>query len=128
MAGWIYEIRNTITGCVYIGSTRDYRRFKRHRVLLLKGTHYNKPLQADWDVYGKAAFAWNVLEELEGSWVNLDFDARLLTAERRHIDQAKAAGDVYNIAPISSRHEEWLRNRERGTLNPRGVMQYWPKT
>ena len=40
-------------------------RFNRHKFELKMGSHRNKELQAAWNAHGEAAFAFEVLDELE---------------------------------------------------------------
>lgn len=49
----IYRITNLVTGKSYIGQTRmDFGdRRDSHFSLLNTGKHYNKNMQADWDIY-----------------------------------------------------------------------------
>lgn len=60
----VYAITCTNNGMRYVGCTTDFiKREFSHYTLLNKGTHYNKPLQSDWDKYGEDAFGFNILQE-----------------------------------------------------------------
>ena len=53
----IYKIINTKNSKVYVGSTTQLpMRLKSHLNRLERNTHTNKPLQKDWNSYGRAAF------------------------------------------------------------------------
>ncbi len=66
MIGYIYAIRNTINGKLYIGSTIDpQERHRRHWVELEKHDHDNEHLQNAWDKYGKDAFVFEIVKEEE---------------------------------------------------------------
>lgn len=77
----IYQIRCVINGRVYVGQTHDLRKREAdHRQKLLRGNHYSKDLQSDFDKYGLDAFVFEVLEmnipredldERERSWISL---------------------------------------------------------
>ena len=103
----IYEIRNTVTGRVYTGSTIDFeQRCVDHRANLCIGRHGNRLLQADWLQYGATVFAFALLEEVEYCPQS---NILLVYAEQRHIEAAKAqAAGVYNIRPARrSPHDLW---------------------
>jgi len=62
----VYEIRNTISGTFYIGSSANlYERWRAHRKRLRAGTHHNPRLQASWNKHGESAFAFIKLAECE---------------------------------------------------------------
>ena len=59
----VYEIFNSVTGMVYIGSSKDISyRFSRHRKDLLRGSHHNQYLQRSWDKHGESGFVFRVVE------------------------------------------------------------------
>ena len=60
----IYLIKNTITGKVYIGKSKDVQvRWRGHKLDLRRGKHCNAYLQNSWNKYGESAFTFSVLEE-----------------------------------------------------------------
>lgn len=64
MTSGVYQIRNEINDCFYIGSSKDiYKRFKRHKYELNNQTHHNYHLQQDWNLYGESAFSLVLVEE-----------------------------------------------------------------
>lgn len=56
----VYEIRNSVTAKVYIGSTTRALslRKREHWKRLRGGYHHNEHLQRAWDKYGEAAFSF----------------------------------------------------------------------
>jgi group I intron endonuclease len=58
----IYAITNIQNGRVYIGRGTFAMRWRQHRYLLRKGTHYNPDLQKDWIEYGEDMFTFTVIE------------------------------------------------------------------
>lgn len=82
LAGYVYKITNTETGQVYIGSTGDVdQRFKRHKSLLRHNRHENTHMQNSYNLYGKDAFYFEVIEhvseailEREQYWIDIFFD------------------------------------------------------
>jgi len=55
----VYEIRNTVSGKFYIGSSANlYERWRTHKNKLRAGTHPNPKLQASWNKHGEAAFVF----------------------------------------------------------------------
>lgn len=63
----IYIIKNTINNKVYVGSGAGKNgikdRFYKHRSSLKHNKHYNKHLQAAYNVYGSKAFSYEILEK-----------------------------------------------------------------
>lgn len=85
----IYQIRNLVTGRVYIGQTgeRFLRRYWHHRWKLMHGEHDNPYLQKAFQRYGTDSFVFEVLAVLD--------DKDLLDSEEiRYIDLAEKK---YNI-------------------------------
>lgn len=61
-ASGVYAIQNAVSGAVYIGSARRFkRRFSQHRTALRGGYHQNSHLQYAWNKYGEQAFEFKVL-------------------------------------------------------------------
>ena len=61
----VFQVRNTVTGQVLIGSTTDLpAMLNRQQAQLRLGAHANRRLQADWHDLGPAAFAFEVLDTL----------------------------------------------------------------
>ena len=59
----VYEIRNLLTGKVYVGSSIQYEtRKRRHLAKLIIGKHHSTHLQHSWDVYGEDNFEFGILE------------------------------------------------------------------
>jgi group I intron endonuclease len=59
----IYEIRNIVSGRVYVGSSHDIiYRFRKHRERLNGGYHSSLRFQASWKKHGQDAFTFTVLE------------------------------------------------------------------
>lgn len=60
----IYQIKNTITGYLYIGCTVTSftSRWKDHRELLERGVHTNRRLQKAWSKDGARVFHFSVLD------------------------------------------------------------------
>jgi len=59
----IYEIKNIITGDVYIGSSKDMAaRWRRHKRDLRAGKHHSRYLNRAWAKYGEDAFKFTVLD------------------------------------------------------------------
>jgi hypothetical protein len=112
--GGIYQIVNTATGHIYIGSTTKFsRRWGQHRRELNTGKHGNFRLQKDWRHYGSNVFEFRIVEVVEGS---LD---ELWAREQHWINQG---GDLYNLAPVIAESADRLlrtaRIRTNLTLDP----------
>ena len=99
----IYQIRNLVNGRRYIGSSLwTQKRFNKHSALLNKGTHPNTHLQSAWQLYGSAAFAFEILEQFTQI---PEIDLR--RKEQEYIDRNS---DGYNtalstVAPMTGRKQ-----------------------
>lgn len=59
----IYQIKNTLNGKIYIGSSKNMNaRIRGHRVKLRKNKHCNSHLQSAWNKYGEKSFIYSVIE------------------------------------------------------------------
>lgn len=59
----IYAIKNTVTGAIRVGSSRDiHKRFSNYKSLLNNNKYNNKAMQEDWNEYGKDNFEFIILE------------------------------------------------------------------
>lgn len=72
MHGFIYFIRNTVTGQGYVGQTTKARpelRWSEHKTLLRRGRANNPRFQRSFSVHGEGVFQFEVLERVEASTV-----------------------------------------------------------
>ena len=59
----IYEIENKITGKIYVGQSKHWKkRWNQHKSSLSRGKHKSPSLQADYDEHGLDAFEHRVVE------------------------------------------------------------------
>lgn len=73
--GHIYQIRNVITGAVYIGSVlkRDPNdRWVSHRKDLRGNRHHSQYLQRAWNKYGEHNFVFEILEKVDGDVIPIE--------------------------------------------------------
>lgn len=60
----VYQIFCTATKKSYVGSSSNItRRIQTHKQHLEKGCHNNRKLQKDYDIHGKDAFVFTILEQ-----------------------------------------------------------------
>lgn len=96
-AAGVYEIKNTLDGKVYIGSSVHVgRRIAAHRCALKRGSHSSAHLQAAWNKHGAAVFVFRPLL--------LCAEKDLLFYEQRLIDGFKANDPAhgYNKRPVAA--------------------------
>jgi group I intron endonuclease len=78
----VFQIRNTVNGKIFIGSSVDLDAiWNRHKSELKLGGHRNKPLQNEWTQFGEGNFQYEILSELEqveGDQVDYKKEARKL--------------------------------------------------
>lgn len=76
----IYQILNTVTGMLYVGSALKFnKRFWQHKSNLRSNGHPNRYLQSAWNKYGEVAFEFKVLEYVSDK-------AKLIECEQVWID------------------------------------------
>jgi group I intron endonuclease len=105
----IYQIKNTLDGLVYVGSSWDIpKRWKGHRLLLARGNHHSRRLQKAWDEYGATAFVFEILEfcykrnalaKIEQSWID-----ELQSSNPRHGYNIKSKANQKKIRRPRNRH------------------------
>lgn len=97
VAAHIYQIKNSLTGQVYVGSAVNVKdRWAVHRSRLRNGDHHSIRLQRAWNRDGEASFDFSILEEVER------VKETILAREQHWIDMLNAFGVGYNMAPMSS--------------------------
>jgi hypothetical protein len=70
----IFTIKNIATGKTLLEGSRNLTgAMNRHRFELRQGVHRNRALQADWQCYGEAGFAFEIVERIEQK-AEADFD------------------------------------------------------
>jgi group I intron endonuclease len=90
----IYEIRNTVTGRVYVGSTpRFSRRFTEHKRLLNANKHHSRKLQFSYNKHGASAFVMKVIEVVS-------HPAFIYAREQFWIEK-HGFKNTYNSAPVA---------------------------
>jgi len=91
----IYLIRNLVNGKVFVGSSVDLpAMFNRLRFQLAAGAHPNKPLEADWKLFGGPKFEFEVLEELvHRDDPNYDYKADLEALEDLWLEKLEPYGE-----------------------------------
>lgn len=91
----VYQIRNTVNNCIYIGSSINiYQRFKRHLNNLIKNKHENEHLQHAFNKYKKENFIFEIIEFCDPEVT--------LEAEQYWLDNFFGK-NCYNINPNTSR-------------------------
>ena len=97
MENVIYEIKNLLTGKVYVGSSIQYEtRKRRHLAKLKRGTHHSTHLQNSWNVYGNDNFEFKILEIVD----SVD---NLIDREQHYMDYFNSYDDNYgyNICKVA---------------------------
>ena len=90
----IYEIRNTVTGRVYVGSTPRFSvRFTEHKRLLDANKHHSRKLQFSYNKHGASVFVMRVIEVVS-------HPAFIHAREQCWIDR-HGFENTYNSAPVA---------------------------
>jgi group I intron endonuclease len=62
----VYQIRNTINGKIFLGSSKDLKGIlNRTRFQLKNGLHMNKDMQRDFIEIGEESFSFEILDYLK---------------------------------------------------------------
>jgi hypothetical protein len=116
--GGIYEIRNTIDGKRYVGSSTNIeRRWRHHAYQLRGGCHYNRYLQNAWNKHGELAFEFKVLVYTEPE-ENIRLENLLLSADSCEYNIAKDAKRPQLGRPRSERVKQKLSKINSGENHP----------
>ena len=106
----VFQIRNTTNDKIFVDSSVNVPgKINRHRFTLNAGLHASKPLQADWNELGEAAFEFETLEPVEPrDDQNYDYAADLTTLEDLWLEKLGPYGEKgYNERKMT--REERLR-------------------
>ncbi|MCH1626424.1 GIY-YIG nuclease family protein [Fredinandcohnia quinoae] len=63
--GGIFQIKNSMNGKLFIGSTKNFKTLNGLKFTLENGSHMNKKLQEEWSELGKNSFEIEILEVLK---------------------------------------------------------------
>jgi group I intron endonuclease len=120
----IYAIRHDASGKLYVGSAVNLkRRFKDHRVRLVRGDHHAQKLQRSWDKYGENAFSFILLEACEPAdlllreqyWMDVTE-----SASERGFNSCPTAGNILGIkrsAETRAKMSAWQVGRKMGPMS-----------
>jgi hypothetical protein len=98
----IYQIKNTVSGKVFLGSCKNlHGPLNRHRFMLKSGLHPNEAMQRDWREQGAEAFLFEVLEIVRvRDEPSFSLEEELSRLERAWIDKLQPFGEHgYNKNP-----------------------------
>lgn len=96
MTSAIYQIRNSVSGRVYVGSAVNVeQRWACHRHRLRKGNHHSIAMQRSWNKHGAEVFVFEILECVQ--------PADLIAREQYWIDALDATNPKtgFNMAPTA---------------------------
>src|SRR5208337_3053745 len=89
----------------YIGSAKVLNtRRKTHMLMLFENRHYNKALQADWNLYGAKQFEFRIIERIKClPWM---LSIRLVQVEQKHIE---GRTNLYNERAACQKTRKWWK-------------------
>jgi group I intron endonuclease len=125
----VYQIRNIVTGDLYIGSAIDYnRRVTRHLYFLRNGKHHSRYLQNAFNKYGEVNFVFesielisdlNVLTIREQYWLDKLTPAyNTMKDIKSHIGVKRSAETIQklSLAQMGKKCPEHVKEKIRQTL------------
>jgi group I intron endonuclease len=90
----IYQIKNTVTGKIYIGSAVDIdKRWREHIRTLSNNKHHSVTLQRSYNKHNTSDFIFEVIEECDRSV--------LIEREQYWIDELNSYKNGYNCSPTA---------------------------
>lgn len=91
----VFQIRNTVTGKIFVGSSTNLDAiWNRIKVELKFGGHRNSQLQQDWNSIGEDHFAFEIISELElGEDTKKDLGKEVKKLEEMFIEELQPFGD-----------------------------------
>jgi group I intron endonuclease len=105
----VYIIRNTINNHIYIGSTSDLARRKRHHFEYLdRGKHHSQHLQNSYNKYGNSAFIFSIILICDNSNL-LVYEQMFIDALLPEYNICKTAGNCLGV-----KRSEETRAKMRG--------------
>lgn len=103
----IYQIKNTLNGNLYIGSSDNISdRWATHKARLKIGKHHSKHLQSAFNKYGKDAFEFSVLLVCSKDM--------LLCYEQKLLDELKPA---YNMKQNADRPQYIFSEEQKAKIS-----------
>jgi len=94
VVGGIYAIKNAVNGKIFLAGTTDMNGMKnRFAFSRQTGGCFNLKLKKDWDEFGKEAFTFEVLEELDQNELQTakEFKADIKTLEEMWLEKFDSA-------------------------------------
>lgn len=97
----VFQIRNTVNGKVLLGSSMNLEGpLNRHKFALSLGNHENVALQKEWNEFGQANFAFEILEEVnvKDDDPHFSIEDELTLLEQIWLEKLQPCGDRgYNV-------------------------------
>lgn len=117
----IYEIRNTVNGKVYVGSSRTLRKRKHtHFSELRRNVHHSSHLQYAFNKYGEDAFIFTVLEYCDEEGVE-DKEAEWILKLKANDREYGYNARVYVTNNLGLRHTEETKRRMSESRRGKGT-------
>ena len=112
-ASGVYQILNSESGKIYIGSTISFkRRFSEHKKSLSANCHPNSHLQAAWNKYGESSFEFSVVIICATEMIRF-FEQILIDGLKPQYNKSLSA---YSGIPLGSKLTD-LRKQEIGSVS-----------
>jgi hypothetical protein len=110
----VYQIRNTVNGRIYVGSSTNLEGIRNSRLFQLRmgKVVFSRELQKDLDEFGAGNFEFSVLEVLEKVEPGVKSDRTLAALHLRWLEKLQPFGARgYNSAKAYQRDVNRLRNQ-----------------
>ena len=118
----IYKITNTITGDFYIGSSKDInRRWTEHKRQSTWNRCPNSPLYKDMQKYGTDSFVFEVIEEVEESFLK-EKEQQFIETLNPIYNNRNASG--WNIERYKESQKEYEKTEKRKESNRKANNKY----
>ncbi|WCN36505.1 GIY-YIG nuclease family protein [Aneurinibacillus uraniidurans] len=100
----VYQIKNTVNGKIFIGSSRNLKTLNGKQFQLKMGSHENRMLQKEWNEYGEDAFVFEIVEVLKKKETGyFDLKDELKKLEEKWLDTLQPFGEQGYNKPSPAR-------------------------
>lgn len=116
----VYQIRNLTNNKVFVRAALNLPGIlTSNKMQLNSGNHPNKQLQAEWNEFGSASFAFEVLDELTATQgAGYDYRADLAFLEALWLEKLEPYGERGYNAKKQDREEKLREMAQKRLANP----------
>lgn len=90
----VFQIKNQVNGKILLDSSTNMpAKWRRHLMELKFGSHRNKILQQEWKQYGKSAFTYEVIAEIDYKNSAVDYSQEVTALAELYLEELMPFGE-----------------------------------